>query len=95
MPTEFGECIPEERDLSMGLFKHQDGRRGVLLTNYRFAYRARPTVEFDAPAGHVVEVEQRTGREVPVLDESPEIEGLQVSLDAGEGRLFLLPPRSP
>ena len=92
-PNEFGG--DPANDYLVGLFKHQDGRRGVLLTNYRFAYRARPTVEFDAPVDQVLEVNQQTGREVPVLDESPEIDGLQVSLDGGEGRLFLLPAHSP
>ena len=48
-------------------------------------------MEFDVSAERVVEVDQRTGKEVTVMDESPRIEGLQVSLDAGEGRLFLLP----
>jgi hypothetical protein len=92
-PKEFGG--DPANDYLVGFFEHQDGRRGVLLTNYRFAYRARPTVEFDAPVDQVFEVNQQTGREVPVLDESPEIEGLQVSFDGGEGRLFLLPRQSP
>ncbi len=78
-------------DYLVGMFNHEDGRRAVMLTNYRIAYRARPTVEFDISAERVIEVDQRTGKEVMVVDESPRIEGLQVSLDAGEGRLFLLP----
>lgn len=82
-----------EPDCLVGLFKHADGRRAVLLQNYRFAYTAWPTVEFDAPADQVAEVCKKTGKEIPVYDASPDVEGLQVSLDAGEGRLFLLPPR--
>ncbi|MDP7204981.1 MAG: hypothetical protein QGH11_05410 [Pirellulaceae bacterium] len=78
-------------DYLVGMFTHEDGRRAVMLTNYRIAYRARPTVEFDISAERVTEVDQRTGKEVTVVDESPAIEGLQISLDAGEGRLFLLP----
>jgi hypothetical protein len=27
----------------------------------------------------------------PVIDDSPDMDGLQVSLGAGDGRLFLLP----
>lgn len=80
-------------DYLVGLFKHADGRRAVLLQNYRFAYTAWPTVEFDVPANQVTEVCKVTGKEVPVHDASPALDGLQVSLDAGEGRLFLLPPK--
>ena len=72
---------------------HVDGRRAVMLNNYRFAYTAWPTVEFDMPTSQVREVDQKTGREVPVYDDSPNMKGLQVSLDAGAGRLFLLPKK--
>jgi hypothetical protein len=78
-------------DYLVGEFRHKDGRRAVLLQNYQFAYTAWPTVEFDAPAESVVEVDKATGREKPVEDDSPDAKGLQISLDAGEGRLFLLP----
>jgi len=43
------------------------------------------------PAAQVAEVRQDTGETLPVQDDSPGIEGLQVSFDSGEGRLFLLP----
>jgi hypothetical protein len=79
-------------DYLVGEFVHDDGRRAVLVQNYHFAYCAWPTVDFDAPADTVVEVDKESGREHPVRDDSPDIEGVQVSLDAGEGRLFLLPP---
>ena len=39
----------------------------------------------------IVEISQQSGEEIPLLDDSPEMEGTQISLDAGEGRLFLLP----
>jgi hypothetical protein len=81
-------------ELLIGVFDHADGRRAVLITNYHFAYSQWPTVEFDIPAEQVIEVDQWTGRESPVMDDSPTIEGLQISLDAGEGRLFLLPHAS-
>ena len=66
----------------------------MLLTNYRFAYTAWPTVVFDVPTGQVREVDQRTGRVRAAYDDSPDMPGLQVSLDAGEGRLFLLPAKT-
>jgi len=78
-------------DLLIGVFTHDDGRRAVLINNYHFAYTAWPTVEFDTNPASVIEVDQKSGEEHPVIDDSPDLDGLQVSLDAGEGRLFLLP----
>lgn len=78
-------------DLLIGIFRHADGRRAVLLQNYQFAYTAWPTVTFDAPSGSVLEVSKTDGQARPVIDDSPDMPGLQLSLDAGEGRLFLLP----
>jgi hypothetical protein len=77
----------------IGTFQHADGRRAVLLTNYEFAYSAWPTVVFDAEMSAVVEVNPETGKEEPVDDDSPAMAGLQLSLDAGDGRLFLLPKK--
>jgi hypothetical protein len=78
-------------DYLIGAFRHADGRRAVLLQNYRFAYSAWPTVVFDAPADAVREVDPTTGREIRVRDESPDMPGPQLSLADGEARLFLLP----
>ena len=64
-----------------------------MLQNYRFAFTAWPTVEFDAAADQISEVGLRSGKEAALLDDSPDMPGVQVSLDAGEGRLFLLPPK--
>lgn len=75
----------------VGGFTHDDGRRAVLLNNYRFAYTAWPTVAFDVPVEQVMEVDQENGEIRPLIDNSPLMEGLQVSLASGEGRLFLLP----
>ena len=83
--------VDPPNDYLVGVFRHEDGRRAVMLMNYRFAYTAWPTVEFDVPVDQVKEVDKATGREIAVHDDSPEMPGLQVSLDAGEGRLFLLP----
>ncbi len=81
----------EHSDYLIGTFTHADGRRAVLLNNYSPHYTSWPTVEFDIPAEQVIEVSQKTGEETPVIDDSPAMEGLQISLDSGEGRLFLLP----
>jgi hypothetical protein len=80
-------------DYLIGTFGHADGRRAVLLNNYSFAYTAWPTVTFDAEPDQVREVSPATGEEIAVVDDSPAMPGLQLSLDAGEGRLFLLPSR--
>lgn len=80
-------------DYLIGSFRQADGRRAVLIQNYHFAYSAWPTVEFDADPAQVEEVSPRTGTAAPVQDDSPAMPGLQLSLDAGEGRLFLLPAK--
>ncbi|MCX7019550.1 MAG: hypothetical protein WCK47_09695 [bacterium] len=80
-------------DCLVGWFRHADGRRAVIICNYHFAYTAWPTMEFAAPADKVTEVDRSSGKERPVIDDSPAIAGLQLSLDAGDARLFLLPPQ--
>ena len=80
-------------DYLIGVFKHADGRRAVLLNNYSFSYTAWPTVAFDVDVKRVVEVCGATGKEIAVVDSSPAMAGLQVSLDSGQGRLFLLPAK--
>ncbi len=81
-----------EGEYLVGNFVHEDGRRAVLINNFHFAYSAWPTVVFDAATASVREVDPKTGMEAPVLDDSPDMPGLQLSMDAGQGRLFLLPP---
>ena len=78
-------------DLLIAVFKHADGRRAVLLNNYHFAFTQWPTVEFDVDAGKVMELDKWSAKEAPVVDDSPDMDGLQISLDSGDGRLFLLP----
>lgn len=85
------DAVDPPNDYLVGVFRHEDGRRAVMLTNYRFAYTAWPTVAFDAPVEQVKEVDKATGNEIAVHDDSPEMPGVQLSLDAGEGRLFLMP----
>jgi hypothetical protein len=78
-------------DYLIGSFRLADGRRAVLVNNYEFAYSSWPTLSFDAPPGSVQEVSPKTGVIATVVDDSPDMAGLQISLDAGEGRLFILP----
>ncbi len=85
------DSVDPPGDYFVGAFRHADGRRAALLVNYRFSFSAWPTVIFDAPVERVREVDKRTGREIPVRDESPDMPGVQLSLAYGEGRLFRLP----
>lgn len=78
-------------DYLVGAFKHKDGRRAVLINNYSYMFTAWPTVEFDSDPADVREVDKATGKLVPAVDDSPEMKGFQVSLGAGDGRLFVLP----
>lgn len=78
-------------DYLVGVFRHEDGRRVVLLNNYHFAYSAWPTVEFDVDSAEIREIYKWSGEEIPLTDASPAMDGLQISLEAAEGRLFILP----
>lgn len=80
-------------ELVVGRLRHADGRRAVVLVNHDHAYTAWPTVTFDAELGDVREVDKATGAEVPLVDDSPELPGIQLSFGAGDGRLFLLPAK--
>jgi len=75
-------------DYLVGLFRHTDGGRAVLLMNHDYAHSAWPTVSFDTE--DVREVNPASGGMQPVKDDSPEMPGLQLSLDSGGARLFLL-----
>ena len=87
------KSITKGGDYLIGVFAHYDGRRAVLVNNYDHNYTSWPTVEFDAPDDKVIEVDAADGKEKPARDDSPDMPGLQLSLDSGEGRLFLLPRR--
>jgi hypothetical protein len=78
-------------ELILGAFRHADGRRAVLVVNHSYSHTAWPTVEFAVPPSEVTEVDKATGLMVPAVDDSPELPGFQMSLGAGDGRLFLLP----
>ncbi len=77
-------------DYLVGVYQHSDGRKAVFIQNYRYAFTAWPTVTFNVPLDQVREICKKTGKEIPVRDDSPGAEGLQISLDSAEGRLFLL-----
>ena len=63
----------------------------MLLVNHNMAYTAWPTVAFDSE-NEVREIDREDGLEHRLRDDSPELPGTQVSLGAGDARLFLLPP---
>lgn len=77
----------------IGHFKHADGRRAVLILNHNYSFTAWPTVEFEADTSQVLEVGKTSGKIEPVVDDSPELKGLQLSFGPGDARLFLLPAK--
>jgi hypothetical protein len=83
--------ISKGGDYLIGVFRHSDGRRAVMINNFDPNYTTWPTVEFNAADKDVIEVDAADGKEKAARDDSPDLPGLQLSLDAGEGRLFILP----
>jgi len=75
----------------VGTFTHADGRAAVLILNDNYSFTAWPTVEFSST--QAMEVSKSTGEIAPVVDDSPELKGLQLSFGPGDARLFLLPAR--
>ncbi len=75
----------------IGSFKHENGDRAVVMVNHNYSYTAWPTVEFDADPRTVREVSKQSGATQAVVDDSPELKGLQLSFGPGDARLFLLP----
>lgn len=81
-----------EGEFVYGVLRQEDGRRALVLVNHSTGYTAWPTVEFDVPAAEVMELDADAGALAPVIDDSPAMPGLQLSFDAGDARLFVLPP---
>ena len=77
----------------IGIFSHSDGRRAVLIVNHDYSFTAWPALEFAVDAARVLEVNKSTGQIAPVIDDSPELKGLQLSFGPGDARLFLIPAR--
>ncbi len=78
-------------ELIVGTFTHDDGRRAIVLVNHSYSHTAWPTVTFDVETTRIEEVSKSDGTLAPVVDDSPELAGLQLSFGPGDGRLFLLP----
>jgi hypothetical protein len=75
----------------IGQFALADGRTAVLLNNHNPDFTLWPTFDFGAHnVMDILEVNQGTGREVPLLDDSPLMAGLQLNLRAGMGRLLIM-----
>jgi hypothetical protein len=75
----------------IGVFSHADGGRAVLILNHSYSFTAWPTLEFDSEISTVMEVSKTTGEIAPVVDDSPELKGLQISFGPGDARLFIVP----
>lgn len=82
-------------EILVGMFRHADGRQAVVLVNDSYAHTAWTTVTFTAKKDSILEVDKATGEERKVVDDSPELSGLQLGLGAGDARLFLLPAAAP
>jgi hypothetical protein len=78
-------------DLQIGSFSHADGSAAALIQNYSYTHTAWITVEFNADHAKVTEIDKATGKPVPLYDESPDTPGMQISFDAGDARLFVIP----
>ena len=76
-------------DLLLGFSKHADGRQSLIITNVDHTLSAFLHLEFQNGTT-VVEIDSMTGEEAPVVDELDQLAGLQLSLDAAQGRLLLL-----
>jgi hypothetical protein len=74
----------------IGCFSHTNGDQAVLIVNYNYSFTAWPTVEFMADTSQVREVSKSTGALARVIDDSPELPGLQISFGAGDARLFII-----
>lgn len=81
-----------QTEFMVGAFSHADGRRAVVIVNQSYSHTAWPTIEFNTDPGKVCEVGKATGKALPVVDDSPELKGLQLSFGAGDARLFILNP---
>ena len=77
-------------ELLLGFSTHADGRRSLILTNHEHTRSALLTVHLHVEPAAVREVDPRSGAEAAVVDELG-LPGLQLTLDAAQARLLLLP----
>jgi hypothetical protein len=77
----------------IGTFDTSEHSRAIVIVNDSYSYTGWLTVETHTDAKQVQEVSKATGRLAPVIDDSPDIPGLQLSFGAGDARFFILPPR--
>jgi hypothetical protein len=75
----------------IGTFETTDNNRAVVIVNDSYSYTGWLTVNFDIDSKQVSEVSKMTGQLAPVIDDSPDIKGLQLSFGAGDARLLILP----
>ena len=72
----------------IGCFKDRDGKRYILATNRSFKNKIRARLTLDAKTTAVSEISQETGKPLAAVNLAKNI--LNVPLEAGEGKLFLL-----
>jgi len=77
----------------VGSFDTADGSRAVVIVNDSYSFTGWLTLKFEVPMAQIQEVSKTTGQLARVVDDSPDIQGLQISFGAGDARLFVLPHR--
>ena len=79
--------------LLIGQFELHDGRTALLLHNHNPDFTIWPTLGFAPginPQRDVFEVDRISGVEAPLLDDSPLMEGTQLSFEAGMARFLVV-----
>ena len=77
----------------IGQFELQDGRTALVLHNHNPDFTIWPTIGFANaidPQRDVFEVDPVSGLEAPLLDDSPLMQGMQLSFEAGMARFLVI-----
>lgn len=77
----------------VGTFETSDNMRAIIIVNDSYSYTGWLTVKFDVDPRQVQEVSKTTGEIAPVVDDSPDLQDLQLSFGAGDARLFIVPAK--
>jgi hypothetical protein len=77
----------------VGTFDGSDNTRAIVIVNDSYSYTGWLTVKFDVDPKQVQEVSKSTGKLEPIIDDSPDLPGLQLSFGAGDARLFIIPKK--